>query len=174
MAGDSETGVSIMQVTAGLDSGPVYAQQAEPIAAEDTYGTLAPRLAELGSKLLLSVLQERPPERPQDDERVTYAEKITAADRELRPDLGAAQLERIVRGLTPHIGAYVDIAPVGRLGVWQARIADGGPDAGELSLEGPVPVLGTAEGALELAQVQPPGGRPMSGAEYLRGHRPRR
>ncbi|MDQ6745416.1 MAG: methionyl-tRNA formyltransferase, partial [Actinomycetota bacterium] len=175
MAGDRDTGVSIMELTAGLDSGPVSARQREPIAAQDTYGTLAPRLAQIGGELLVEVLDERPAPVPQDEEAVTSAEKITPADRELRPELPAVQLQRTVRALSPHIGTFVSMAPVGRLGVVCARVGeDDLVEAGSLSLEGPLPVLGCSEGALELVTVQPPGGRPMSGEDYLRGRRSRR
>ncbi|MGH3100756.1 MAG: methionyl-tRNA formyltransferase, partial [Thermoleophilia bacterium] len=89
MAGDGQTGVSIMEVTAGLDSGPVCAMEAEPIHPDDTYGTLAPRLVELGARLLVRVLDEDPPCREQPEEGVTYAEKVAAADRTLDPQASA-------------------------------------------------------------------------------------
>ncbi len=171
MAGDPLTGVSIMGLTAGLDSGPVYGQRREAILAEDTYGTLAQRLAELGGELLLSVLDQSPAGAAQDDAAATYAEKITADDRQLQPELPAAVLARKVRALTPHIGAFVKVEPVGRLGVLEARVDSlGGPPPGALSLQGRVPVLGTTDGALELITVQPPGGRAMAGEDFLRGH----
>jgi len=174
MAGDRDTGVSIMQLTAGLDSGPVSARRREPIVDQDTYGTLAPRLAEIGGELLVGVLDEQPAPVEQDEAGVTYAEKITPADRELQPELPAAQLERTVRALAPHIGAFVSTERVGRIGVISARVGEGeDPAPGTLSLEGRLPVLGCSEGALELVTVQPPGGRPMSGEDYLRGHRSR-
>jgi methionyl-tRNA formyltransferase len=172
MAGDDRTGVSIMQPTEGFDSGPVCAQAPEPIAPEDTYGSLAPRLEELGADLLARTLDERPPCAPQDEALVTYAAKITPEDRLLDPTRPAVELERTVRALTPHIGAHVVLADGERLGVREARVAEGGgPPPGELSLEGPRPVLGCAPGALELVVVQPAGRRPMSGEDYLRGRR---
>ena len=88
------------------------------------------------------------------------------------PARTAVELERVVRALTPHIGAYVSLGDGTSLGVIDARaLADGGPPEGEVSFEGPVPVLGCASGALELLTVQPPGRRPMSGEDYLRGRR---
>ena len=93
MAGDDRTGVSIMRVTAGLDSGPVYVQEAEAIDSSDTYGTLAARLKRLGGELLVRTLDELPPSVEQDDSQATYAEKITAADRRLDPAQPAAALE---------------------------------------------------------------------------------
>jgi methionyl-tRNA formyltransferase len=173
MAGDERTGVSIMRVTARLDSGPVCAQASEPIAPDDTYGSLAPRLEELGGQLLLETLGERPACSEQDDAQASYAEKISPADRELDPARTAPELERVVRALTPHIGAHVRLADGGSLGVREARaVASAGVAPGELSLDGPLPALGCADGALELLVVQPPGRRAMSGEDFLRGHRP--
>jgi methionyl-tRNA formyltransferase len=171
MAGDQRTGVSIMRVIEELDAGPVYAQASEPITPTDTYGTLAERLELLGGELLVGELDELPEPEPQDDALATYADKITPADRLLDPARSAAELERVVRALSPHISAHVQLDDGALLGVREARALAGGPDAGELSLEPPLPVLGCADGALELVVVHPPGRRPMSGEEYLRGLR---
>jgi methionyl-tRNA formyltransferase len=172
IAGDPQTGVSIMKVTAGLDSGPVYLQRSEPIRSDDTYGTLAERLRGLGGELLVQMLDDPPEAVQQDDALATYAERITAEDRELDPSRSAVELERIVRALTPHIGAHVTIADGTWLGVLEALArAANGPPLGVVSLDGGRPVLGCADGALELKRVQPPGRRPMSGEDYLRGRR---
>jgi methionyl-tRNA formyltransferase len=172
MAGDELTGVSIMWLTAGLDSGPVCAQRAERIDERDTYGSLSARLAGLGGELLVEVLDQRPRCTEQDDSAATYAEKITPQDRELSPARPAVALERAVRALTPHIGAYLLAQDGTRLGVREARaVASAEVAAGVLSLDGPLPLFGTSEGALELILVQPPGGRPMRGEDYLRGYR---
>jgi methionyl-tRNA formyltransferase len=172
MAGDEQTGVSIMQLTAGLDSGPVCLQASEPIRPDDTYGSLAARLEELGADLLIRALDTAPPCLEQDESRATYADKVGPEDRELDPSRPASELERQVRALTPHVGAHVLLADGTRLGVSAARVlAEGGPPAGEVSFEGEQPVLGCAEGALALLAVQPPGRRPMSGGDYLRGRR---
>jgi len=150
MAGDEETGVSIMRVTAGWDSGPVCLAEAEPIARDDTYGTLAPRLQELGARLLIRALDERPPFVEQDESQVTYADKIGAADRTLDLSRPAIENERIVRALTPHIGARIELPDGSFLGVRAAQAA--------------------GDGRLELLEVQPAGGRPMAYADYVRGH----
>jgi methionyl-tRNA formyltransferase len=171
MAGDDRTGVSIMRVTAGLDSGPVCAQASEPIGAADTYGTLAPRLEHLGGELLVRTLDERPTCTEQDDSLATYAEKITPRDRWLDPTRPAAGLARVVRALAPHIGAHVQLDGGAPLGVLAARAIADGPPPGSLSLDGPVPVLGCAEGALVLLVVKPPGRREMRGEDWLRGLR---
>jgi len=171
MAGDARTGVSIMRVTAGLDSGPVYLADGEPIGPEDTYGTLSARLERLGGDLLVSALDDLPSPVEQDDSQVTYAEKITAEDRRLDPSRPASELERVVRALTPHIGAQLRLDGGPPLGVREARVLPDGPASGALSLEGRRPVLGCSDGALELVVVHPPGRRPMPGEDWLRGLR---
>ena len=177
MAGDNRTGVSIMRLTEGLDSGPVCLTAAEEIAADDDYGTLAARLAHRGGHLLVRALDSLPDGlqfRPQDEAGVTYAEKITAADRLLDPGRPALEQARVVRALSPHIGAAVTLADGARLGVWRADPRDpapGDPPPGELSLDGDVPVLGFTPGTLALAVVQPAGRRAMPGDAYLRGVR---
>ncbi|HEY5144698.1 MAG TPA: methionyl-tRNA formyltransferase [Solirubrobacteraceae bacterium] len=150
MAGDAETGVSIMRLTAGLDSGPVCLQERLAIGPEETYGTLAPRLEVLGGDLLIRALDERPPYVEQDEAGVTYAEKITAAVRTLDPAAPARERERVVRALSPHIGARMTLEDGTFLGVLRARIA---PD-----------------GTFEPLEVLPAGGHAMPYADYLRGH----
>ena len=171
MAGDEQTGVSIMRLTAGLDSGPVCAQTAEPVQPDDTYGTLAPRLEALGGELLVRTLDEHPACIEQDESLATYANKITPADRRLDPTRSPAELERLVRALAPHIGAQVELEDGTPLGVYAARALDDGPAPGTVSIEGPYPVFGCAGGGLELLEVKPPGRREMSGEAWLRGLR---
>lgn len=169
MAGDAETGVAIMRPTAGFDEGPVCAVAREPIRPDDDYATLAERLEARATELLLHVFDERPPFTEQPAEGVTYAEKITAADRLLDPERPAAELERVVRALHPHIGARLALPDGAFLRVLRARAVAQPAPAG-LSRDGDRLLLGTADGALELLEVQPPGGRPMDAAAYLRGH----
>jgi methionyl-tRNA formyltransferase len=180
MAGDERTGVSIMRLTAGLDSGPVWASQSEPIEPADSYGSLAARLQAISGELLLGALDELAagPELEfveQDEAGVTYAEKIEPSDRLLDPARSAVELERVVRALHPHIGARAELPDGAMLGVQKAALATpelAATDDLELGLverDGRL-LLACAEGALELLVVQPPGGRPMDAASYLRGH----
>jgi methionyl-tRNA formyltransferase len=147
MGGDAETGVTIHETVAALDAGPIAAQAAFPIGEDDDAGAVFARAAELAAELLDDVLPS-PQFRPQPEEGVTYAEKITPADREL--DLtDPERAARVVRALSPHIGART------RLGgrdviVWRARVDDG-----EF-----VPL-----------EVQPAGKRRMAYDEFLRGVR---
>jgi methionyl-tRNA formyltransferase len=149
----------------------VCLQESEPIDATDTYGTLAARLQRLGGELLVRTLDERPSFHEQDEEGATYAQKLDAEDRRLDPARPAVELDRVVRALTPHVGAYLELADGGRLGVRETAVVQGGPPEGTLALDGARPVLGCSEGALELVVVQPPGRRAMAGEDYLRGLR---
>ena len=172
MAGDTETGVSIMRLTAGLDAGPVCLQEAVPITPEDDYGTLAERLQDVGGGLLERALDERPPWVDQDDRHVTYAHKVDAADRVLDPARTRAALERTVRALRPHIGARLPLPGGGHLGVLAARPVEGGivtGAAGEVRTDGLRLLLECRDGTLELTRVQLPGGRPMAAEAWLRG-----
>jgi methionyl-tRNA formyltransferase len=172
MAGDERTGVSIMRVTAGLDSGPVCAQAEEAITPKDTYGTLAKRLAALGGALLVQTLDGMPECTEQDDDHASYAEKISGGDRRLDPARPAAELERVVRALTPHIGAWLELEDGARLGVSEAlALPYTVEQAGKLMVGAQdVPMLACAQGELQLLRVKPAGRREMSGAEWLRGY----
>ncbi len=176
MAGDEQTGVTIFRLTEGWDSGPIALQREEPIQPDDTRGTLGHRLAGLGASLLIEgfdlaeagtlQLAEQP------EQGVIYAEKIVSAERRLDVNRPAAELERIVRALTPGVGAFVEFEGGERLGVETARAVDDGPAPGEVRVEGGQLQIGCAHGALELVTVKPAGGRSMPAADYLRGHTP--
>lgn len=148
MAGDTETGVTIHETTAELDAGPIAAQRAFPIGPEDDAGTVHAKVAVLGAELLDEVLPE-PEFRPQPTEGVTYAEKITAADRLIDCSRPPEEIVNKVRALSPHIGARAELH--GRpVIVWRARVADG---------------------EVEPLEVQPAGRRRMTYEEFLRGLR---
>jgi methionyl-tRNA formyltransferase len=171
MAGDAESGVSIMRLTAGLDSGPVCLQEPEPIRPDDDYGTLAARLRELGGDLLVRALDERPPFVEQDEAGVTYAHKIEARDRALDHTRPAEEVERVVRALRPHIGARLPLPNGSYLGVIAARV-DGetmAPAGGRVRAEGDRLLLDCNGRALELLEIQPPGSRRMAASDWLRG-----
>ena len=153
MAGDARTGVTIHRTTAELDAGPIAAQSAFPIEPEDDAGALYAKAAPLAAELLEDVLAN-PGFEPQPDEGLTYAEKLTPADRELDWSRPAEESLRRVRALSPHIGARGEVLGR-RLTVWKARPAS--PDAALV-----------ADG-LELLEVQPEGRRRMTGGEFLRG-----
>ncbi len=211
IAGDEITGVSIMRLTEGLDSGPVCLLGEERIDADDDYGSLAQRLCKLGGELIVQALDRMQAGDPlafveQDEAGATYAEKIGPADRLLRGDRPAAELERLVRALAPHVGARLSLPDGSMLGVCGARVVDetddrrlsaiaasaggsasGAPAGGSASgvaggsrsdplapgalvqRDGRL-LYGAADGALELLQVQPSGGRAMDAQAYLRGH----
>ncbi len=181
MAGDKRTGVSIMRLTAGLDSGPVCLQAEEPITPQDSYGSLAERLQALAGELIVRALLQRPPFHEQSEEGVTYAEKIEAADRLLDPARAASDLERVVRALHPHIGARVALPDGTLLGVQRAALAPaaapgasapGEPRPPGVFVAGGRLLLACTPGLLELLEVKPPGARAMDAAAYLRGHEP--
>lgn len=181
MAGDAETGVSVMRLTAGLDSGPVAHQQRVVIAADEDFGSLAGRLAELGGDLLVRALDLDAAGEldlvEQDDDGVTYAEKIDPAERRLDPGRPAVELAATVRALTPHVGTFIELDDGGRLGVRRAAAeprhgADGEPAEAELATADDTLRLGCGDGVLRLEVVQPAGGKPMPADAYLRGHAP--
>jgi methionyl-tRNA formyltransferase len=174
MAGDAETGVAIMRLTEGLDSGPVALCERVEIAAGEDFGSLSGRLAVLGGELAVRALGLRERGKlvfaEQAEEGVIYAEKIEGAERRLDPARPAAELERIVRALHPHVGTYLPLEDDERLGVTAASAEAGGPAQGEIADDDGALLLGTADGALRVARVKPAGKREMAAADYLRGN----
>jgi methionyl-tRNA formyltransferase len=168
--------MTIMRVTEGLDSGPVALAEEIAIEEGDDYASLSEKLAELGGVLLVRALDALKAGEldftDQDDARATYAEKVSPEERHLRPSLTGIELERVVRALTPHVGTYLELDGGDRLGVRGARAVSDGPAEGALEATGDGFLLGTADGALRLDVVQPPGRKPMSAADFLRGHPP--
>lgn len=174
MAGETETGVSIMDIVAGLDAGAVYLRRAVPIGEDDDAGSMYEKLGREGGEALVEALDRLEeggitPE-PQDEGAVTYAEKIKAADREIDWARTARDIFNQVRGLSPHIGAFT-VAGGQRLKVWKAAPAEGGGEPGVVRVEGERLIAACNRGALELLVIQPEGGRRLSAAEFLRGHR---
>jgi methionyl-tRNA formyltransferase len=155
MAGDAQSGVTIHRTTAELDAGPIAAQRAFPIGADDDAGAVYAKAGALAAELLEEVL-EAPEFHPQPDEGATYAERLTAADRELDWDRPTEALVNQIRGLSPHIGAR-GVVEGRTLTVWRAVAAS--------------PNSKLTAGGLELLEVQPEGKRRMTGEEYLRGLR---
>ncbi len=174
MARDEQTGVCIMRLTEGLDSGPVALLERVPIGPEEDFAALSETLAAIGGELLVRALDLQAAGglefTEQDEDAVTYAEKIDSAERRLDPLRPAAELAARVRALTPHVGAYLETADGERLGVRKARAVDVSVRAGAVKSEWGAMLVGCCRGALRLDVVQPPGGKPMGVDAYLRGH----
>ena len=174
MAGDERTGTTILRVSEGLDSGPVALQEQLEIEPGEYFDELASRLAGQGGELLVRALDLREAGdlelTEQDEAAATYAEKISPEERRLDPGTDAAELAWKVRALNPHIGTYLELEGGGRLGVRRASPVEEAPPAGQIAEREDSLILGTAKAGLLLEVVQPPGGRAMPAAEFLRGH----
>jgi methionyl-tRNA formyltransferase len=174
MAGDETTGVCVMQLTEGLDSGPVALREETPIDPGEDFEVLSARLAALGGDLLVRALDLQAEGSlefsEQDEDGVTYAEKIGSIERRLDPERPAAELAAKVRALTPHVGAYLDLPDGERLGIRLAAALADPVESGRLQEREGALLLGCGEGSLRLEVVQPPGGKPMPADAYLRGH----
>jgi methionyl-tRNA formyltransferase len=167
MAGDAETGVAAIVVAPELDAGAILGEQRFPIGERDDAAAVRARALELGVPLLERALLERPQPREQATDGLTYARKIEAADRRLDWTRPAVELDRVVRALSPHIGARCTLDGTPMV-VWSAQPHPSGPAPGEID---PPLVVGCGEGALELLDVQPAGKRRMPAADFLRGLR---
>jgi methionyl-tRNA formyltransferase len=174
MAGDETTGVCVMQLTEGLDSGPVALREEVAIDPGEDFEALSARLAAVGGNLLVRALDLQAEGKlefaEQGEDGVTYAEKIEPAERRLDPERPATELAAKVRALTPHVGAYLELPDGERLGVRRAVATDEQVETGKLEEREGALLLGTGEGSLRLELVQPPGGKPMPADAYLRGH----
>jgi methionyl-tRNA formyltransferase len=172
MAGDAETGVCIMRMEAGLDTGPVLLRQAQAIGATDTTGDLHDRLSDLGARMVVEALARlaalRP--EPQPEEGVTYARKIDKSEARIDWARPAAEVDRLIRGLSPFPGAWCE-AEGERVKLLRSRLAQGSGEPGEV-LGGLSVACG--EGAVEVLEVQRAGARPLPAAEALRGWSPGR
>ncbi len=166
LAGDRETGVTIMQMDAGLDTGPMLLREAVPITAATTAAALHDTLAALGARLVLRALAEAPPPVPQPAEGATYAPKLGRSDGHLDWTQNAVMLDRRVRALTPWPGTFV------RLGGEVLKVLAVRPEAGQ-GVPGTVLdaalLVAAGDGALRLLRVQAPGRAPLDAAAFLRG-----
>lgn len=175
LEGDTSTGVAIMQMDPGLDTGPVLRMVEEPIEPEDTAGTLAGRLSQLGARMLVEVidrLEEIEPV-PQPDEGSTYASKLSNDDARIDWSLPASSINNRIRAFSPRPGAW-SLLNGKRLKILKARVLDGtGSDPGTLAItpEGGL-MIDAGTGSLELEEVQPEGRSRMTAREYVRGYRP--
>lgn len=181
MEGHRRTGVTIMQLDEGMDTGPILAQLEVPIFDDDNAASLEERLAVSGAGLLLEVLgrvekgEARP--LPQDDSLATYAPKISAEDAHLDWSQPAEVLLNKVRGLTPRPGAW-SMLNGKRLKIWTVAGAEGPTEPPGASAPGTINVtdgqllVQTGSGYIALTQVQPEGKARMSGPEFTRGYRP--
>ena len=167
MAGDRKTGVCIMQMEAGLDTGPVLLREALTIEEEEITAELHDRLSALGARLILQALDQLPaltPE-PQPEDGVTYAAKIDKAEARIDWTRPADEVDRLIRGLSPFPGAWTMVEGE-RVKLLRSRLADGSGRPGEV-LRGFTIACGT--GAVEVTEAQREGKRPMPSAEVLRG-----
>jgi methionyl-tRNA formyltransferase len=177
LAGDAETGVTIMRITAQMDAGPMLLKRTIPIASEDTQATLKAKLAELGAAALLDALElvarGEAVETPQDESLATYTRPVKKGDAVIDWTRAAAEIERMTR-------AY-DLWPVARttlngqpLLIYRAAVEDGtrpGDVPGTIVAIDPEPIVRCGEGRLRLIEVQAPGRKRMSGADFARGRR---
>lgn len=174
IAGDTKTGVSLMSIDEGIDTGPIIAIVETDIAEDDTGGILTARLSVLGAQLLANALPAfvngslHPAD--QIDTAATDAPRLTPAEARLDPSLPAEVLVRTVRALHPRPGAWLTV-DTSRLGVLGARWVPTAPAPGRIELVEGVPVLGTTDGGLVLLEVVAEGRRPQPGAAWMNGRR---
>jgi methionyl-tRNA formyltransferase len=175
LAGEGETGITIMRMDAGLDTGPLLGQRAEPIRPEDTALTLGRRLAQLGATLLLEVLPDylagKVTPQAQDHTLATYAPQLKKEDGHLDCLRAAAELERRVRAFNPWPGAFAlwQGQPLKILRATATAAAAGEP--GQVSQADRGPVVACGSGGLLLLEIQPAGKKPMSATDFTRGAR---
>jgi methionyl-tRNA formyltransferase len=174
LAGDGETGVTLMRMDEGLDTGPIVAQRRVPLTGDETAPELETRLSRLAAELLADTLpawlRGEIDARPQDQAVATLTRPLRREDGALDPRRPARELERQVRAYQPWPGSYLD-TDAGRIIAWRVEVL-GAPGAGSpgrlVALDGGLALI-TQDGLLHLLDVQPAGGRRMSGAALLRG-----
>lgn len=173
LAGDRETGVTIMLMDEGMDTGPIVSMHPTEIGADEDTGALTERLAEMGAPALVAAVDRLAAgsltSTPQPAEGATLAPRITADDRPLDPTRSATALADQVRALSPHVGATIVIDGTPHT-VWRALVVEDSGSAA-LSRDGDRLLLAAAEGTLEITSIQPPGKGRMASADFLRGYR---
>ncbi len=173
LAGDTETGITLIRMDEGLDTGPILAQRRIAIAADDDAQTLHDRLAALGAEMIVALLEDlasgRARATPQPSEGVTYAPKLVRGEAEVDWTRPCAEIERKLRALRPAPGAET-VHRGERLKLWRGECVGGGGEPGTVLAATDALVVACADGALALAELQRPGGRRMSAAAFLRGH----
>lgn len=171
LAGDSETGVCIMQMEAGLDTGPVLLREAFPIAADDTTTTLHDKLAACGARLIVDALGRLPlAEESQPAEGVTYAHKIEKAEAAIDWTRSATELDRHIRAFNPFPGAQAQFAGQ-TVKLWAARpVAGDGEPGCVLAVDRQAVVIACGEGALAVGELQKAGGKRLPVQQFLAGH----
>jgi len=166
MAGDAETGICIMQMEAGLDTGPVLLRETTRIGTEETTADLHDRLAAMGARMICQTLDRLPlAATPQASAGVTYAAKIDKAEARVDWSRPAVEVDRLIRGLSPFPGAWCEVSGE-RVKLLRSRLAEGAGRPGEV-LHGLTIACGN--GAVEITQAQREGKRPMAAAEVLNG-----
>ena len=167
MAGDAETGVCIMQMEAGLDTGPVIACRATAISAEDTAASLHDRLAGMGADLIVDVLAENKfNAKPQPDTGVTYAAKIDKSEAKVDWSQPAEVVDRLIRGISPFPGAWCEMKGE-RVKLLGSAVAKGEGDAG-VALDDEF-TIACGQGAVRLSKIQRAGKGPMAMGDFKRG-----
>jgi methionyl-tRNA formyltransferase len=170
-AGDAETGITIMRMEAGLDTGPILLQEALPIAANDSAGSLHDKLADQGARLIVEALRDidRLTPVPQPTEGVTYANKIDKAEAVLDFGQPADKLARRIQAFDPFPGATAPLDGA-TIKIWRAAPEGGSGAAGTvLAADGRGIVIACGSGALRVTELQKPGGKRLSAADFLRG-----
>lgn len=169
MAGDRETGICIMQMDAGLDTGPVMLRQTTPIGGEETTADLHDRLARLGADMILQALEALPRAVPQATAGVTYASKIDKAEARIDWARPAVEVDRLIRGLSPFPGAWCDMAGE-RVKLLRSRLVAGQAAPGTVLAKGPDHlVVACADAAVAITLAQREGKKPMQIADFTRG-----
>ena len=170
LAGDAMTGITIMQLEEGLDTGPILLQESLPIAAEDTAATLHDRLAALGARLIVEALASPHVPRPQNPALATYAPKIDRAEAEISWSVDAGAIGRLVRAFNPVPGAYTYLDGT-LLKIWKVAV-----ERGVCGLPGEVRLTDSAgiivacgAGAVHVLELQRAGGKPMATHAFLAG-----